>query len=213
MTPPSSTNPAAGTASPLHPPPRRGREGEGAQEVLIRMLASVIALAAVVASATAQEVPPGLTPVEQGVADVDPLSTSLRSLQVDLRIPAGFETVYHGAREDRFGQRSGFFARISGGITAVFPLSRYSIVPGGIEPEVPAGTVYYLGDPPQTWMPEQREPAGNRLDFSTPAPVAPASPIHAAVGEISVWIDAGYREHRVRTLLRRAARAEREAAG
>jgi hypothetical protein len=159
-----------------------------------------------------------LTPVEQGVADVDMLSSSLRSLQADLRAPAGFERVYEGSWEDRYGQRSGFFARVSGGVTAVFPMSRYSAVLGGIEPEIPAGTVFYLGDPPEPW-PQSRgpqtggpgtEPAPNRLDYSVAGGgAAPIGAWEEVVVERTVWTDSRYRQRRVEGLLLRAAAVER----
>jgi hypothetical protein len=102
--------------------------------------------AALTAPAKAQEVEP-LTPVEpmrpleQVVADSNVLSTSLRVLEPGLDVPTGFEQVYNvPGRED-------LRMRVNGGLYAVFPESAY-IVSGSVAVAlIPAGTVFFIGEP------------------------------------------------------------------
>jgi hypothetical protein len=97
----------------------------------------------------------GLTPVEQTVGDVGPLSTSLRIAPADMRVPMDFDRVYRvpwsiarpGGSGGAGGER---LARVSGGITAVFPVSEYGVTSKGrVVPLVPAGTVFHIGTPPE----------------------------------------------------------------
>lgn len=98
-----------------------------------------------------------IKPVDQTVADLDPLLTSFRDMQVDLRQPLGFQGVYRvPGQEDKF-------MRSSGALYAVFPHSIYTSTKKGIAPLVPAGTVYYIGLP----VDMQTQPAGRD---GTPAP-------------------------------------------
>jgi len=75
--------------------------------------------------------------VDPGRADASALNDSLRLVPIDLRTPTGFDRVFRlptvvgGA----------VFARMDGGLTAVFPRSEYD--PGG--PVIPAGTTWYIG--------------------------------------------------------------------
>lgn len=99
-----------------------------------------------------------LRQVEQGVADRGPLSSSQRVLPIDLGVPSGFDRVYRLG-----GPRSGgMFARISGGITAVFPRSQYTPTPDGYAAETPAGTVYYIGRLPSSLVDQAEDPRHSR---------------------------------------------------
>ena len=163
--------------------------------------------------------PPVLDPssfrrVDPVVGDTDPLRMSLRELSVDLRLSDDFSNVYQ--------LPDGHFARRSGGLTAIFPRSSYAPVNGGAIAEIPAGTVFYIGDvpAPQQWeligqgmgTAAARTPTGFGatrrletamntsvrpvdLDAAQPAMAGPGAPTHDGlfVG--------------VRTLLRRAAAA------
>lgn len=82
-------------------------------------------------------------PVEQGVADVDPLAESLRVVPHSLRHDSNFEHVY---RLDGAGDFGPFYRR-AGGIYAVFPRSEYYLTRRGVVAPVPPGTIYYLGKP------------------------------------------------------------------
>lgn len=95
-----------------------------------------------------------LTPVEQGVADADPLSVSLRVLRPDYRLSTNFERVYEARLDPKvFGAHMGaradqtFFVRFAGGVAAVFPKSEYVQFRDGKLAAVPPGTVYSVGGP------------------------------------------------------------------
>ena len=192
----------------------------------------VVAAAAVLISAAAAHGQELLKPIEQGVADVDPLSVSLRDLSVDLRQPIGFEQVY------RVPGRPDLLMRADGGLYAVFPQSTYMESEAGAVPLVPAGTVFYLGRPqvsPLAWggglasVPEDRtglrvrsrvsmtpieEGGAQRREqgvLAMPEPRAPrrdVGPVPTAEGP-AIVTDSAYRAVRVRELMRRAATASR----
>ena len=99
--------------------------------------------------------PRTLQPVEQGLADLGPLSISTRMLPLDLRQPQGFERVYRvpGSTRGLGALPSGptsddYYARVNGAITAVFPRSDYVVTKSGIHPAIPGGTVFYIGNSP-----------------------------------------------------------------
>jgi hypothetical protein len=99
--------------------------------------------------------PARLVPVEQGVGDVGPASRSLRVAPLDLRQPSDFDRVYRipsgvGPGVGRGGLLAppgpgDRFARVNGAVTAVFPRSQYTVTSRGLVPDVPAGTVFYIG--------------------------------------------------------------------
>jgi len=97
------------------------------------------------------QVRPDLQRVDPGVEDVGPQQISLRSFEVDLRSPLGFDLIYEGMRHDPYagpfapGQR--YLTRSSGAVNAVFPRSSYVPTRAGYAPEIPAGTIFYIGDP------------------------------------------------------------------
>jgi hypothetical protein len=99
--------------------------------------------------------PPMLQRIEQNVADVGPLSDTLRKMdfQIDLHSPTGFSNVY------RVPGRPDLFMRSSGAVHAVFPQSVYVETERGLTPAVPAGTTFAIGMPsPWTLPPRQIQP-------------------------------------------------------
>lgn len=181
--------------------------------------ALVILAAAVVSAAS----PP--RPVEQGVADRDLLSTSLRLEPIDQRTPTHFERVYRledvMRRGEAFGgvRRASGFVRFDAGIAAVFPRSEYTEFAGGQIAEVPPGTVFHIGLRPEV---EERRPLApptyNAVDLSARG----ASALHAAgygAGDRvakaegpearSMWGDEPTRRLRVATLLDDASKGGR----
>ena len=83
--------------------------------------------------------PQFLRPIEQGVADVSPLSESLRVLELNLQQPIDFAEVY------RVPGRTDWLMRASGALFAVFPQSVYSSTRIGTMPVIPNNTVFYIG--------------------------------------------------------------------
>lgn len=100
--------------------------------------------------------------VEQGVGDLNPLQTSNRLVPQDLRQPTGFDRVYRLSGDPAKNNGSGLFARMDGGITAVFPWSTYGVSrKGDVIPTVPPGTKYYIGAVPQSAL-------GSTMPVTTP---------------------------------------------
>lgn len=85
--------------------------------------------------------PPGASRVDQGTTDTGPLRSSLRVIQPNLRMPQNFGDVY--SFRDRDGKMK--YARVSGGVTAVFDSSEYVDTSRGTFPLIPASTVFHLG--------------------------------------------------------------------
>ncbi len=113
------------------------------------VIAGALGLSAAAAqqNATADPKQSGLKRVEGGVADVDPLGTSLRQLSVDLRQPVGFSGVYRvSSGRSPTGREA--FVRMSGATAAVFDQSTYIPTATGPTPGIPAGTVFYIGGLP-----------------------------------------------------------------
>ena len=82
-----------------------------------------------------------LRPLDQRVEDTSPLSRSLRTIERGLSAPSGFNQVY------RFPGQEDLYMRINGGVHAVFPQSVYSSGRNGPIPLIPAGTMFYIGQP------------------------------------------------------------------
>ncbi|MCB9838138.1 MAG: hypothetical protein H6813_02265 [Phycisphaeraceae bacterium] len=102
-----------------------------------------------------------LTPVDQGVADLDGLNTSNRLIPIDLREENDFAGLYESP------ELGGRLIRRSGAITAVFPRSEYAASEGFIFPVIPAGTEFFIGpmtitDPAYT--PPGADPATSAVD-------------------------------------------------
>lgn len=103
--------------------------------------------------------------LRQGVADVGPLGKSLEVAPVDLRVSNDFDRVYQIGSD-------GPLMRSAGNLYAVFDRSVYVQSQYGPTPEVPAGTVFYIGQPPPSLLAfaeehEQPRPA-NLIDWSVP---------------------------------------------
>ncbi len=160
-----------------------------------------------------------LEPVDPDHGDVGPLRVSTRSMPVDMRSPSGFDRVFRvpgstggvGAMdvpEDRF-------ARVSGGIAAVFPRSDYVDGKKGKYALVPAGTVYYIGGINEL----QREvdakaamrPAVRPGTFSSSASTAAPGEASTRVGRANPGqVDVGYLDLRVPDANSPEAQRERE---
>ena len=80
------------------------------------------------------------TPLDPRVADVSPLGRSLRVESPGLEIPSGFSAVY------RVPGDGGGMMRINGGLKAIFPQSVYQSTPYGSFPEIPAATIFQIGE-------------------------------------------------------------------
>lgn len=127
-------------------------------------------------------------PVASDTRDSSPVSASLSAEPIDLRMPLLFDRVFavrsnapadmRGGSILNFGggniaassaplDSSGtqWFARIDGGIIALFPRSTYVQTPQGTLAEVPAGTVYVIGSPPSGMF----APANNAPKAHAPA--------------------------------------------
>lgn len=118
----------------------------------------------------AQTLPPGIVvpqtgvnnrPLDQGIEDLDSLSTSLRVMPIDLRDDDRFEYL---RRDPRL---PGQYVRRAGGLVATFPISRYLPTQNGTLVEIPAGTVFHIGDPAPTPAPT---PTSQESQRSVPAP-------------------------------------------
>jgi hypothetical protein len=136
-----------------------------------------------------------LHPIEPGVGDLGPLGVGTRLLPMDLRQPMGFDRVFRVPGSSRgVALFSGSpaeerYARVSGAITAVFPRSAYVKTDDGVQPAIPGGTIYYIGDSPlrETAAPVVREWGANvasgAVDMrastlaGAPTPIAPAGPL------------------------------------
>lgn len=132
-----------------------------------------------------------LRQIDQGLADQTPLSASTRVVPLDLRQPVGFDQLFQltgpGGRLETRGLplSSGLFFRFSGALTATFPRSVYSETPAGLQPMIPPGTVFSIGQKP-LWGPGPRVVAGTprttaseRARLATPA-ASVARPARAA---------------------------------
>ncbi|MCA9287919.1 MAG: hypothetical protein KDA05_04995, partial [Phycisphaerales bacterium] len=87
--------------------------------------------------------------IDQGWEDIDPLARSLFHARPDLRSATGFGDV--------FDLGDGRFARVDGGLVAVFPRSTYAGTVTGLVPTIPPGTVFYIGTPAPAAA-ERRDP-------------------------------------------------------
>lgn len=100
--------------------------------------------------------------IDQGLADQSPLSASARVVPLDLRQPVGFDQLFQltgpGGRletrgvPNRMDGGNGLFFRFSGGLVATFPRSVYAETPAGLQPLIPPGAVFSIGQKP-AWGP------------------------------------------------------------
>jgi hypothetical protein len=152
----------------------------------------------------------GAVPTTPGLGDTGPLA---RDLGRESRTPdtQGFSRVFELPRRPGQPRR---FARVDGGLIAVFPASNYEETEEGPVATVPAGTVYYVGS---GWMAQlmlQQLPAGaggvlaapTGVDMSSnPArsnAVDPTRPAPRTEDGRSIWTDETYRRERLTALLR-----------
>jgi len=152
------------------------------------------------------------TPARSG--DSDPLSRGLVNDTSAIDDGVGFGKVYELPRRRGQPRR---FARVSGALIAVFPLSTYESTEDGDVASVPAGTTYYLGS---DWLRRLNAPvirsdalgllsAPSAVDLSTSGlvrssvdgrAIAPVS-IGDASTRMSIWTDEAYRRERLAVLL------------
>lgn len=86
--------------------------------------------------------------VEGRVGDRNVLSSPGRVMPAQLAVPIGFEGVYR-IPLDADTPYAGWFARASGGVIAAFPASEYRFDKDiGVIPDVPSGTMYFMGGIP-----------------------------------------------------------------
>lgn len=88
-------------------------------------------------------------PIDQGIADRDELATSLRQMPGSMREDRNFEYLWV------LESNPDYLYRKDGGLTAVFPASEYALTRQGTMIVVPAGTIYYIGEPTTPPAPPQ----------------------------------------------------------
>ncbi len=126
------------------------------------LICGLLAFAAVVHTtedAALAQTPEQFTVVDQTVADLSPLSTSLQSLRPDFGPPQGFSRVYTSP------DYPNSFLRIDGAIVVEFPHSEYIETEDGLFAELPEGAIFWIGGKPDFLKPHR-----------PPAPEAPPSP-------------------------------------
>lgn len=104
--------------------------------------------------------PSVLQPLDEGVADLSENGVSLRHMQADLRSEFDFDHVYSSPTHPDM------LMRRSGAITALFPQSHYVRTKTGEIAAIPAGTVFFIGDPAlpsAPASPEESAPQSTRL--------------------------------------------------
>jgi hypothetical protein len=147
-------------------------------------------------------------PLEEGVADVSALGTSMRLIDPGLVSPMDFGAVY------RVPGMPAMLMRIAGGIYAVFPQSVYS-EDGAM---IPPGTTFYIGAPPEMMangmaLPSLLPPVLEPGDLGASAPPPTRSLIPAGdlgggwrdEGASTIANNAVYRRERLHELMREAA--------
>jgi len=169
---------------------------------------------------------PPLEPVQQGTVDANPLAAPANVQPLDLRLPLGFDRVYRVVEPGRsmLNQR---YARSSGALTAVFPRSQYTPTRDGVIPEIPAGTIFYIGGLPDDIFsspPPAIRRGPNYVDRAVravPSNAEPADQPREGVARSadrttrrelierpapsSIMTDEGYRQVRIGELIDRAA--------
>lgn len=188
-------------------------------------LTCLIALARLLAagSVSAQSIP--LTPVDENVADVSPLRTSLIHLEPDHGWATGFERVYQSPLyPDKF-------IRIDGAVWAMFPKSEYFETEDGALPVIPASAEFFIGPPPASLLQPPDSGAGGASPnyvsllapsrylgadvpgVSGPAPSRTVSSRSVARQEpatptyMTVWSSSEYRSRRIGAILHQAREA------
>lgn len=173
---------------------------------------------------------PPLEPVQQGTVDANPLAAPASVQPLDLRLPLGFDRVYRVVEPGRsmLNQR---YARSSGAITAVFPRSQYTPTRDGVVPEIPAGTIFYIGGLPDDFfsspppairrgptyidravraVPSNAEPANvPREGVSRSADRTTRRELIERPAPLSIMTDEGYRQAKIGELIEQAAKSTR----
>lgn len=178
---------------------------------------------------------PPLRVMDAGVNDVSALAASTRLIPADLRAPMDFDRVFQitgpgGRLETRPADLnsqngSGVFARVSGGLSYVFPRSTYIHTRLGDLPTLPPGGHYQLGLPGQEHL---GRPGGSVGPMSRAVSAQAATPVLATpmltttrqdeppipsqtqaallerTAPKSLWTDEAYRRTRVNALLDQA---------
>jgi len=141
---------------------------------IIAAASTSAALAAPPAPQPSLSSPSTLRRVDEGIEDTGLLRLGGRVAPLDLRMPAGFDEVYRipGAPSGIPGVPGApdQFARISGGVAAVFPFSEYTLTKDGLAVLIPAGTKYFIGNLPKS--------GGKPTPTPTPGLTAASSKAH-----------------------------------
>lgn len=143
----------------------------------MRSCSAAIVLLACASSAHAQRAPEGWQMIDAGRADRGPLATSARRVPIDLRVPLSFDRVYRvpgsttGVQVPGAAAGEELYARISGGLTAVFPRSEYVATKRGTAAIIPPGTIFYIGALPKpapgaAWNTQPAPDAGSPARFT-----------------------------------------------
>jgi hypothetical protein len=180
--------------------------------------------------------PPGMKPVDEGYADLTPFSLSFRVMQLDLRLPVGFEHVYELAPDQQPVTRAPWatgvghrYARQSGALTIVFPQSLYVPTKKGNAAPVPADSRFVIGSIPTVAPKSSPRPAAYNAVMSSASTIADrradrvstlarSRPSHTPASQVvdssdvsiappGVLTNENYRIRRVRALLDEAAGA------
>jgi len=166
--------------------------------------------------------------IDPGTADLSPNALSQRILLDEPRRFAGFEELYALPPDSSLGvsgrgvrapgtPSEPLFARVDGGVVAVFPRSVYLPTRRGEVPAIPPGTVFHIGSPEQILGLD--EPASRRSGVASPNRIdTRAANVARAPGSVGTgerdaqhgasWADESYRRRRVSTLLEIARRAD-----
>jgi hypothetical protein len=134
----------ATTVNGVDPPPNNHRENafrggfSGGVPYLVRAFAHIQQFATTTPRVRAEV---SLQPLDQGVEDRNALDTSLRRVNISMRIPTGFQDAF-AIKDD------GGIMRIDGALAAVFDSSTYSQTREGLSVDVPAATIWVIDGAP-----------------------------------------------------------------
>lgn len=138
-----------------------------------------------------------LVPVATNTQDASMLSRSLQARAIDLRAPMRFDRVFalrgaapanmHGGTMLNFGGSNivassmpldttgtEWFARVDGGLMAIFPKSVYDETRDGLTARAPAGTIFVIGHPPAQFV--EAKVARPRVEEPLPESFTPLRP-------------------------------------
>lgn len=163
-------------------------------------------LLALAAGAPAAAQADDLVPAEQMVEDIPSIAVSFRQIEQGLGQPSDFSRVYRAPGDQ--------FMRIQGAVYAVYPTSEYGYNKKKkvTYPVVPAGTVFYIGEPPVAETPPPRRPVADpepeviTMRVVTTPVERRRLPSHEKV-QLQIIADDDYRAARLHSLLSRAAAA------